>query len=726
MMKNRKKNSGKLENLKAAALKLESSGLSLEDAELLKINVLSPSDTQRLHTNWNAVPSLQINYYTPEGEELIDAITKEPFFRLRYLKTLQGFKDLTQKPVRYVQKPDTLPAVYYPQNQEDWPSICVDPRHPLIITEGELKAAKACKEGFPAIGVGGVYNWRASKIGVSWLDSLTYITWPTRSVYIVFDSDYRTNPMVCQALKDLGDALQDRGAYVFVVSLPNLPNIEKTGLDDFLTFAGPSANKQFEQLLHEAEPLGFTQVLFELNNRYTYVRNPGIIIDRSNLDHRIAVKNFKEALESNRKYTERTFKQDGTVQYKSVSAGTQWLQWPLRHDVQNLTYAPGKPLILPNSINTWEGWGCEPLPNKPRHLKKLNVEPFLKLVDHLFTKAEPQAKNWFLQWCAYPLQHPGAKLFSSVVFHGVRHGTGKSLIGYSLGRIYGKNFTEIDQDDLHDDYNSWAESKQFVMGDDVTGSNKRKDADFLKKMITQKEIRINIKYVPQYTVPDCINYFFTSQHPDSFFLEDDDRRFFIHEVRVGPLTESFYADYMRWLDSDGPAHLFRYLLNLDLTGFNPSAAAYRTKAKERMISLSHSDLASWVRLLINNPDQVLRQGRVKTKQDLFTSRELLHFYDSEGRTGTTANGMARELGRAGLRQVADGAPIRTVDGTQARYYAIRNSEYWIEAPHKEITDYLNDVLLGRPIAQAKGRVRGEKRRELRAKAKEYRQKTQAE
>ena len=718
-MATRKDYSGKNENYSLAIKKLGTSGLSPKDSELLNIEILSPTNTQRLHQNWNASPSLKINYHNPDGTPMIDPITKEPFYRLRYLKTLQGFKDLTQKPVRYVQKPHTLPSVYYPQNQSDWPTICADPNHPLIITEGELKAAKSCKEGFPAIGVGGVYNWRSNKIGISWLDTLDYIDWKTRSVYIIFDSDYRTNPMVCHALKELSDALQDKGSFVYIVSLPTLPELDKTGLDDFLTYAGPSANKQFEALLHEAEPLGFTQVLFELNNKYTYVRNPGIIIDKQNLNHRIATKIFKESLEANRKYTERSIKPDGTIQYKSVPAASQWLQWPLRHDVQNLTYAPGKPMLLPDSINTWEGWGCEPLPNKPRYLKKLNVEPFLKLLDHLFTKAEPQAKHWFLQWCAYPLQNPGAKLFSSVVFHGVRHGTGKSLIGYSLARIYGKNFTEINQDDLHDDYNSWAESKQFIMGDDVTGSNKRKDADFLKKMITQKEIRINIKYVPQYTVPDCINYFFTSQHPDSFFLEDDDRRFFIHEVRVGPLPESFYKTYMEWLNSDGPSHLFRYLLNLDLTGFNPSAAAYRTKAKERMISLSHSDLASWVRLLLTNPDQVLRHGRSVAKSDLFTSRELLHFYDAEGKTGTTANGLARELGRAGLRQVADGLPIRTVDGNQARYYAIRNSDYWAESTLQEVTGYLNQLILGRPHPSKKGRTRGAERRKAKYQREQY-------
>src|SRR5690606_17830809 len=153
---------------------------------------------------------------------------------------------------------------------------------------------------------------------------------------------------------------------------------------------------------------------------------------------------------------------------------------------------------------------------------------------------------------------PGVKMFSSAVVYGIKHGTGKSLIGYTLGRIYGKNFTEIKQKDLHSQFNEWAEARQFVMGDDITGSDKRHDADILKTLITQQELRINPKYVSSYVVPDCINYFFTSNQPDAFFLEDDDRRFFVHEVKVGPLPEEFYMDYELWLHTGGAAAVFHY------------------------------------------------------------------------------------------------------------------------------------------------------------------------
>lgn len=661
--------------------KLASSGLSMDDVKHLYMSCLSGPQTQKLHPSFKQLCSLKIEYLDPAGDPLPDWPQSDPFYRLRYLETPTDFDSISKKkPIRYVQEPNTAPVAYYPQNFDGWVELCQNIDEPLIVTEGELKAAKACKEGFPTLGLGGVYNWRSNRFGIEWLPSLSPIEWKKRHVYLCFDSDYKTNPMVCAALRDFASELQRRGAFCYLVALPQLPGLEKVGLDDFLVHAGPSANEMFRELLTHAEPLGLSAPLWQMNEKYVYVRKPGLIIDRRDMENKVSPGAFKEHLESSTNYQERQIKADGSISFKAVSAAAAWLKWPLRLEAMRLTYEPGAERFVDNQFNTWPGWGCEP--------KKGDVKPFLALLEHLFTHSEPEALQWFLRWCAYPLQYPGVKMFSSVVIHGIKHGTGKSLIGYTLARIYGKNFTEINQMDLHNNFNEWAESKQFVMGDDVTGSNKRQDADFLKKMITQKELRINAKYTPSYVVPDCINYFFTSQHPDSFFLEDDDRRFFIHEVLVGPQEEEFYVEYMLWLDSGGAAAVFDYLTNLDLGDFNPAAPAYRTAAKERMINTGRSDLGSWVRQLMAVPEQVLKIGDMVADKDLFTSKELLMYYDPEGRTGTTANGLGRELSRAGIRQVSDGRPIRLSDGSQARYYAVRNVEHWLSASPQSLVIHL--------------------------------------
>lgn len=671
---------------KALALgeaKLKTSGLTLDDAKILGISCLSGQQTHAQHAAFKQLCSLKLEYFGPDKKPLSDWPAAKPFYRIRYLEQATDFSALAEKkPPRYVQEPNTAPVAYYPANQ-DWVDLVTDTNQPLIITEGELKAAKACKEGFPTIGLGGVYNWRSNKLGLTWLPSLEPIQWLKRNVYICFDSDYKTNPMVCHALREVAEELHRRGAFCHLVNLPQLHGLEKVGLDDFLVHAGPTSVAMFRQLLADAEPLGLTAPLWDLNDRYVYVQNPGLIVDQDTR-FKASPSAFKEHLQSPLNYQERQIKQDGTISFKAVSAAAAWLKWPLRTEVTKLTYQPGKDRFIQEPrplFNIWPGWGVQP--------RAGDVDLFLQLVDYIFTGAEEQAKKWFLAWCAYPLQYPGQKMFSSAVIHGIKHGTGKSLIGYTLGRIYGENFTEISQMDLHNSFNEWAEGKQFVMGDDVTGSNKRQDADFLKKLITQRELRVNGKYVPTYVVPDCINYFFTANHPDSFFLEDDDRRFFIHEVQVGPLPEEFYAEYDLWVDSGGSAAVFNYLLNYDLGEFNPAAPAFRTAAKERMIANVQSDLAGWVRQLIATPDHVLMVGEIMVDKDLFTSKELLQFYDPSGKTGTTANGLGRELARAGVRQIHSGKPIRVADGSQGRYYAVRNVDRWLSAQPQVAIEHLD-------------------------------------
>jgi hypothetical protein len=98
--------------------------------------------------------------------------------------------------------------------------------------------------------------------------------------------------------------------------------------------------------------------------------------------------------------------------------------------------------------------------------------------------------------------------------------------------IYGHNFIKIKSKDLYDTW--WAENRQFVLGDEISGSDKRAEADMMKAMITQEEVNINIKYIPQFSIPDCVNYYFTSNHADALFLEDEDR---------GSLFTKFWAGH---------------------------------------------------------------------------------------------------------------------------------------------------------------------------------------
>ncbi len=45
--------------------------------------------------------------------------------------------------------------------------------------------------------------------------------------------------------------------------------------------------------------------------------------------------------------------------------------------------------------------------------------------------------NWVIRWLAYPIQNPGAKMRTALIFHG-QQGTGKNLFFESIMGIYGE------------------------------------------------------------------------------------------------------------------------------------------------------------------------------------------------------------------------------------------------------------------------------------------------
>jgi len=616
-------------------------------------------------------PGILIPYYDFAGH-------KTDFWRLRYLRQPKptGFSALTKrKPLRYVQPKDSVNELYLPPII-DWEEVAEEPVTEIIITEGEFKAACACENtGYACIGLGGVWSWMASKKGIEILEGFHTFKWEDRIVYICFDSDAVLNPMVMQAEVALAKALTNLKAQPYIVRIPMGDNDEEMGLDDFIVKKGPEA---LDELLENSRPWVAARELHKLNGEAVYIRNQDavLLLDDFTFLTRSA---FTDGAFAGRIYYEEVAT-DKTIRRVKKNAAREWLEWNGRAEVKKITYAPGEERITDDrEFNIWPGWGCEPAPG--------DITPWVELLDLLFGE-NIESRTWFERWCAWPLQHPGSKMFSSSVLWGLRKGTGKSLVGYTLGKIYGLNFAEINDRILGESHNEWARNTQFAMGDEISTGDKRAASDRMKTMITREQLRINPKFIQSYVVPDVINYYFTSNHPDSFFLEDDDRRFFIHEVKAAPLPKAFYDNYGLWLGGRGgvgpgiPA-LFHHLLTLDMGDFSATSRALETEAKQEMLKQGRSDLANWVVALREDPDTILRSAGRILPYSLWPVNELLRIYDPNDRGRVKATGLAKELARQGVERACEGGQIRTPDG-QLRLWILRNQEKLLEMNSMQI------------------------------------------
>ena len=150
-----------------------------------------------------------------------------------------------------------------------------NPDKPILITEGEKKAAKSTLEGFPCIGLSGVYGFGDKENEL--IPELNELSWKNRTVYIVFDSDTTSKYEVGRAEIRLAIILMNRGAIVKSIRLPDEPGFDKIGLDDYLVNNDP---KEFKKLIDEAN----TTLLQHLQDGTDYK----LIIDElSKLDNEI-------------------------------------------------------------------------------------------------------------------------------------------------------------------------------------------------------------------------------------------------------------------------------------------------------------------------------------------------------------------------------------------------------------------------------------------------------
>lgn len=643
-----------------AADKLATSGLTEKDRAKCKIEILEAVELDRKLGVKVGRAGLLIPYLDLNGEI-------NGYARGRFLEEPQGIAALTDvKTSKYCQSPGSVPHLYYsPLLKKSWKTV-LNSDTPLCFTEGELKANAACKHGVPTVAIGGVNAWSKDHRPIPDFEALAPHLKNSRRVIIAFDSDVNTNTKVLHARNDFSDYLLSLGAVIYIFPTPSLPDFDKTGIDDIIVQQG---GKAFTELIlatvdRPENEYEMSREVHRLNTELIFVYKPpcyfhypsGQRINRQQVLGMYEDQNFNKMVGT---YQSGNLK--GTPRYEPVNAAEEWLKSPARNKVDEIIYEPG-PLsasvyeIKNGKLNQWQGWGCEP--------RKGSVELWLDLTRRLITNREEH--NYFLQWCAYQIQHPGIKLKQAVLLHGNWQGTGKSLIGVTLQRIFGKsNFAKIDAANLHNRFNSVFEGKQFIHVEEVSpvNSNKYTWGDQVKLLITEEELTIERKHMERYVMRNCANYLFTSNHLYPIHLEEGDRRFFVIWVENKPEPAKYYRQYCNWLEKGGVEAIFYFLLHYDLTGFDPYAPAISTASKLELIEAGQSDVETWTTaayqdLFGENLDEIDPIFYARLPNDLQTSHFLLttefqNLWRSEGgNPNVSIQTLALALSRAGFKKVS--------------------------------------------------------------------------
>jgi hypothetical protein len=631
--------------------KLKESGLDRADADALGYEAFTAAESKTLSLSREG-QGFKLPYRDADGSEL-------SMFRYRFTETAfaEGFLKGAKRP-KYEQPAGTDPEPYFPAIEGiDWKKVKSDANIALVITEGEKKSACVTKYVSPCVGLGGVWSFGQKRKGYSLLPALEAFNWVGRDVYICYDSDAATNSDVVKAEGRLAVQLVDQGALVRIVRLPQRGNV-KQGADDFIMNYGAEA---FTELLHTTELFALSRELHALSEQYGIIRDTGLIIEyATGTLHR--AKTFIEVIEAPRKLfinpKTRLVSADAIENTLPVSAAARWIESKSRAEFSCLDYEPGAGVVTAKGgFNGWCPSGVCPVAG--------DTSLFDELIAHQV--ADAVERDYFLRWCAAPLQHPGLRSNVAVMLWGSKQGTGKTLLGATIGRLHGlSNFIEIGQQELASSFNDWQANKTFVMGSELCGErDSRAFADKLKSIITADHITINKKHQPLYTLPNMANFFLTSNHANALFMDDHARRFMVIHASRPPLPQKFYSRYCEWLDKGGLGMVLHKLLALDLVDFNAKAAAPTTEARDAMVAAGRSDLAAWCHALKDDPDTILVFDNVPLPYRFYTSSDLLRVYErTNANSGVNVQQLGNMLSEVGLLQ-AHKNPV-SIPGTNMR------------------------------------------------------------
>lgn len=269
----------------------------------------------------------------------------------------------------------------------------------------------------------------------------------------------------------------------------------------------------------------------------------------------------------------------------------EWLDE--KRAVQQMTWAPGLPMIVENRLVADGGWierdGVRTF-NLYRPPLELDGDPAKAgpWLDHGH-KLYPAEMDHLVRWAAHRVQRPGEKINHAIVLGGAQ-GIGKDTILEPLKQAVGPwNFAEVSPPQLLGRFNGFVKSVVLRMSEarDLGDVDRYGLYEHLKTLTAAPPdvLRCDEKHLREHAVWNVCGVVITTNHTDGIYLPADDRR---HFVAWSELTkEDFPPDYWReihgWYRDGGIGHVAAYLRTFDLSEFDPKAPPPKTAAFWRVV-----------------------------------------------------------------------------------------------------------------------------------------------
>ena len=338
--------------------------------------------------------------------------------------------------------------------------------------------------------------------------------------------------------------------------------------------------------------------------------------------------------------------------------------------VDGATYLPGGSEIVEERggrwLNTWV---------KPSVVRRPgSARPFLNHVRYILD-GDDVAVRYCLDWFAHIIQHPTVKIPVALLLIG-KQGTGKSLLASVGIRLVGvDNTSSISANDLSNAFNGWADGKSLIVIDELVNDRSNATPARLKGLITEPRLHVNRKGVEAHAASNLAHFMLLSNAIDAAIVDSDDRRFMVWCSQAAPKPAGYYRWLNRWIEGGGDGRVLNFLLERDLSQFNPHARPPKTAGRDRVIAESRSGIADYLH-------NALEAGDEPFDRDLVILNRVVDHMTLVKRMPVNTRVVAGVLRQAGAVEL--GQKRVGVGGVKYRVWAIRNVDKWLNASEVEI------------------------------------------
>jgi hypothetical protein len=266
--------------------------------------------------------------------------------------------------------------------------------------------------------------------------------------------------------------------------------------------------------------------------------------------------------------------------------------------VDQMTWAPGLPLLIENKIIKTGGWKKHPgkrcfnlyLPPTVQHGDPDKAECWLSLLHRVFSDEAGHIEKWL----AHRVQRPQEKINHALVLGSKEQGIGKDTILEPVKRAIGSwNFEEVSPQAMVGRFNGYLKNVILRVNEarDLGESDRFKFYDHLKAYTAAPPdvLRVDEKNLKEHSVPNCVGIVITTNHKaDGIYLPAEDRRRLVawSELRQNDFESGYWNKVWSWYDNGGDSHVAAYLAQLDLAGFDPKAPPPKTAAFWKSLTLT--------------------------------------------------------------------------------------------------------------------------------------------